>query len=403
MKLRIILRDDCWREFRPITTTRPTADILAGSFTFLGRLQKLFPESSFSVFCRPEVGKAFSARRGFLVNEPSPEERPILLTRPNVLFSEDLREAVTRSSPGTSFVSEDRVVAALLQGEDLPDSLEELDYDRIQIKAQIAETAPDLVNINAELIELDFREHYVPMVSGEFHPSAAFYGKENIYVSRSAEIMAGAVLDARSGPIIVEDGAEVGPGVSIQGPCYIGPETKLVSGWIRPGCSFGPACRIGGEVEASIFNGYSNKYHEGFVGYSLIGEWVNLGALTTTSDLKNNYGEIRINMGDGERSTGRIKLGSFIGDHSKTGIGALLNSGTVIGAHVNHYGTGLPPKFIPDFSWGSVDSYVVYQLEKALETARKVMLRRGVEMLPAEEELYRGIFRRREEKSQKRD
>ena len=140
------------------------------------------------------------------------------------------------------------------------------------------------------------------------------------------------VLDAEHGPIYIDAGAEIHPFTRIEGPCYIGAGSVLFGAKCRAGNSIGPMCRIGGEIEGTIIQGYSNKYHDGFLGHAYVGQWVNLGALTTNSDLKNDYSEVRITLdGQSPIATGSNKVGALIGDHAKTSIGTLLNTGDVRG------------------------------------------------------------------------
>src|SRR5436190_22914514 len=138
----------------------------------------------------------------------------------------------------------------------------------------------------------------------------------------------------------------------LEGPCYIGPQTHVLGAKIRSGTTLGPNCRIGGEVEESIIHGHSNKYHDGFLGHAYVGEWVNLGALTTNSDLKNDYSTVSVMMGGKSVDTGSTKVGSLIGDHVKTSIGTLMNTGSVVGTMAILVATGAPlPKYIPPFAW----------------------------------------------------
>jgi hypothetical protein len=141
----------------------------------------------------------------------------------------------------------------------------------------------------------------------------------------------------------------------------------------------GPYTYLRGEVEETAVLGYSNKAHDGFLGHSLLGRWVNLGALTTNSDLKNNYGPIRIGSRNGLGETGMLKLGCFLGDHTKTAIGTMLNTGTVVGPGANVFGDAMPPKWVPPFAWGTGESRARYRKEDFLETALQVMRRRDVE------------------------
>ena len=191
------------------------------------------------------------------------------------------------------------------------------------------------------------------------------------------------VIDTKSGPVTIGRGAVVFPHSRLEGPCYIGPETQVTRGNIHEGCSFGPVVRVGGEVEESIIHGYSNKYHDGFLGHAYVGEWVNLGALTTNSDLKNDYSTVEMYMQDagGKWSyidTGDTKVGSFIGDHTKTSIGTFLNTGSHVGVMTLLMATGkVLPKFIPSFSWfveGAVTAG--FGFGKLVETAEVATARR---------------------------
>ncbi len=177
-------------------------------------------------------------------------------------------------------------------------------------------------------------------------------------------------------------------------PCIVGHDTWLLSGLIGAS-TFGPGCRVQGEVDASIFQGWSNKRHQGFVGHSWIGEWSNLGALTTTSDLKNNYGPVRVHWGGVERDSGVTKLGSMLGAHTKTSIGTLLSTGAMIGSACNLFGGGtLTPKWLPPFSWWDGESSVPYTLDAFLKTAQVVMDRRERTLTRADEHILRELFER---------
>ena len=221
------------------------------------------------------------------------------------------------------------------------------------------------------------------------------YGPEDrVYIGEGAEIHPYVVIDTRNGPVIVDRGTEVHPFTRIEGPSYIGPNCTLLGAKIREGCSFGPVCRIGGEVEESIVQGYSNKYHDGFLGHAYVGEWVNLGALTTNSDLKNDYSTVQVYLKGKLVDTGELKVGSFIGDHTKTSIGTLLNTGTTIGIMCNIVGVGaLPPKYVPPFSLfvnGKITKGLGFKA--LLETARTSMSRRKIELSAEEEHLLRAIY-----------
>jgi UDP-N-acetylglucosamine diphosphorylase/glucosamine-1-phosphate N-acetyltransferase len=229
-------------------------------------------------------------------------------------------------------------------------------------------------------------------VRGELHPSATVYEPARVTIEVGARVDAGAVLDAREGPIHIATEAIVQSHTLVIGPCVVGAGTHLLGGVIAHS-TIGPGCRIAGEVDACVWQGWANKRHHGFVGHSWIGEWANLGALTTTSDLKNNYGTIRVQVGSRELDSGLIKLGSILGAGVKTGIGTLLPSGAMIGTGSHLFGGGhYAPKRLPAFSWWDGERAVEYQLEKFLATARTAMGRRGRELSGAEEETLRTLF-----------
>jgi len=158
-------------------------------------------------------------------------------------------------------------------------------------------------------------------------PSALRGSRKDVYVARGAKIHPMVVIDAANGPVYLDEDVEVHPFTRIEGPCFVGKKSILLGTKCREGNSIGPWCRVGGEVEESIIQGYSNKYHDGFLGHAYVGEWVNLGALTTNSDLKNDYGDVEVIL-PGRRpiNTQSTKVGSLIGDHTKTSIGTLLNT-----------------------------------------------------------------------------
>ena len=211
----------------------------------------------------------------------------------------------------------------------------------------------DLVTHNAEAITSDFKMTASSGIEGSMDELSCVYGPKDLcFVAPGAEIHPMVVLDTRSGPVTIAENAVVFPHTRIEGPSYIGTGTQIVGGKIREGCSIGPVCRVGGEVEEAIIHGHSNKYHDGFLGHSYVGEWVNLGALTTNSDLKNDYTNVEMKIGGKIFNTGSTKVGSFIGDHTKTSIGTLLNTGSFIGIMCLLMASGVPlPKFIPSFSW----------------------------------------------------
>lgn len=183
------------------------------------------------------------------------------------------------------------------------------------------------------------------------------------------------VLDATAGPIMIAHGAKVHAFTRLAGPCYVGRDSVILGGDVAA-ASIGPVCKIRGEVSTIIVLGYANKSHDGFVGHSYLGRWVNVGAGTVTSNLKNTYSPVEFWTPRGERKTGLQFLGTFFGDHAKTGIGTPLTTGTVLGAGACVFGSEMQPKVVPPFAWGSSPPYDTFQLDKFLTVTERVMARR---------------------------
>jgi UDP-N-acetylglucosamine diphosphorylase/glucosamine-1-phosphate N-acetyltransferase len=215
------------------------------------------------------------------------------------------------------------------------------------------------------------------LLSGGAVENATVIGSHKVYLEMGASIEPYVVLDASAGPILIRRGASIASFTRIVGPCYIGENSIIVGDAIRA-CSIGDVCKIRGEISGSIVLGHSNKGHTGFVGSSYVGRWVNFGAGTTTSNLKNTYGSVQISTETGLRDTGLQFLGSLVGDHAKTGIGTMLTTGCVVGTGANVFGATTSPKRIPPFAWGDTEPYDRYQLDKFLEVAERMMERRHV-------------------------
>jgi UDP-N-acetylglucosamine diphosphorylase/glucosamine-1-phosphate N-acetyltransferase len=253
----------------------------------------------------------------------------------------------------------------------------------------------DIVARNAEYVAKDFEIEGHIGVSNRHLATAALVGPSNrLSIHETARIDPYTVFDTTNGPITVAAGAWVQPFTRIEGPSYIGRDTQLFRANLRGGVTIGPSCRIGGEVEASIVHGFSNKYHEGFLGHAYVGEWVNLGAITSNSDLRNDYGEVYVPLGGDPVATGQAKVGCFIGDHTRTGLGSMLNTGTAIGVMCNVLPAGpLLPKHVPSFTavlYGRVAPG--FPVDQLFATARIVMGRRGQAFTEVYEQLYLDLY-----------
>jgi UDP-N-acetylglucosamine diphosphorylase/glucosamine-1-phosphate N-acetyltransferase len=256
-----------------------------------------------------------------------------------------------------------------------------------KLDAQWLSGADDMIRHHSELLLRDTTA-LAAAQRGDAAVRRAEVGEHAVRVEAGAVIEPHVVFDTTAGPIIVGRHARIAAFTRIAGPCYIGEYTEILGGRIS-GSAIGEHCKIHGDVSATVFVGHANKAHEGFVGHSIIGRWANLGAGTTTSNLKNSYGPVRVWSPGGERNTGLTFLGSLIGDHAKLGIGTMLGTGTVIGAGANVFGTMRPPKRVPPFAWGDAPPYETFSIDKFLEVAARVMQRRNVTLTAAKAERLR--------------
>jgi UDP-N-acetylglucosamine diphosphorylase/glucosamine-1-phosphate N-acetyltransferase len=204
-------------------------------------------------------------------------------------------------------------------------------------------------------------------------------GSHGVTVEQGASVEPYVIFDATAGPILVRSGATIAAFTRLVGPCFIGAGSTIVGDRIS-GCSIGERCKVRGEISSTIVLGYSNKGHTGFVGHSYLGRWVNLGAGTTTSNLKNTYGSVHLWTPDGLVDSGQQFLGTMFGDHVKTGIGTMLTTGTVLGAGANVFGGKSHPKLVAPFAWGEGEPYASFKMTKFMDVAERMMHRRGVDL-----------------------
>jgi UDP-N-acetylglucosamine diphosphorylase/glucosamine-1-phosphate N-acetyltransferase len=254
----------------------------------------------------------------------------------------------------------------------------------------------DLVNLNGAEIVADFAllaPEKEKRMRGTVYEGAHLVNPGNIVIGEGSKVKPGVVLDAEGGPIWIGNNVTVFPNAVIEGPAFVGDRSLVkVGAKIYENTSIGPVCKVGGEVEGAVIHSYSNKQHDGFLGHAYLGMWVNLGADTNNSDLKNNYGNVKLVI-DGETvDSGSMFMGLVMGDHSKSSINSMFNTGTVVGVSSNIFGSGFPPKSVPSFAWGGAEGLKTYDLEKALEVARRVMGRRKMALSGAEEKVLRAVF-----------
>jgi UDP-N-acetylglucosamine diphosphorylase/glucosamine-1-phosphate N-acetyltransferase len=400
----LLFEDPGWPDLGPLTELLPVQALAFGDSDLTTRWRRAVPKSRLiGLEARPLALAAW--RDAPAAEEPSAGSAEALAVNAAALPGPWL-EAALAGPPGVAWIAGDRLVGARLplarlaegrgRGPGFESFLRHLALPATTVEARVLRWPWDLVEWNLEALAGDL-ERARPLREGEIHKLAAIEEPSRVVVERGARVDAHAVLDARMGPIRLAKGSVVLSHTLMQGPCSVGPGTELLGGTIGRS-TFGPGCRVAGEVDASVWQGWANKRHHGFVGHSAIGEWVNLGALTTTSDLKNTYGLVRAWVGGREVDTGLHKVGATLGAHAKTGIGTLLPTGAVIGTGSNLFGGGrFAPKHVPAFTWWGGETAEEHRLERFLETARLAMSRRERPLREAEEAALRALFAATEE------
>ena len=406
--MRLILVDrsaEVRSRFHPVALSRPVWELRTGMTTLGEKLVRRTGPDDVACFVPDYLAEAYRATTDRPVNDPAALAGDDLL----LVDARVRADSFDVPSSGPSRIALDadgrilygrvtRSDAATLPADDV-DAFLAAARDRLPTTRAAVATYDyiwDLILANPAQLRADFAAAGRSGIEGNVEQPSAIRGSErNVYVAPGARIHPMAVIDATDGPVTIDEGAEVHPFTRIVGPCYIGPGTVLLGAKCHEGNSFGPHCRIGGEVECSIIQGYTNKYHDGFLGHAYVGEWVNLGALTTNSDLKNDYSNVSVIMyGHRPTDTGSDKVGCFIGDHIKTSIGTFLNTGAYVGAMGVIMATGKPlQKFIPSFAWVLEGVVTKGFGKKALyRTAAQVMQRRGREWTKADQAMWDHVF-----------
>jgi len=316
----------------------------------------------------------------------------------------DLYAAIQQLEPMEQLVQNGTIIAARVSDAEIqflpklhiPVTLKEVNYEGQLRRLQ---NIWDIFSLNEEAIVADFALLTTGRTSQPIPEGVIVKHKDNLFIEEGAIINAGCIINAE-GPVYIGKEAEILEGVLIRGPLALCEHAVVKMGAkLYKGTTIGPGCKVGGEISNVVFFANSNKAHDGYLGNSVIGEWCNLGADTNCSNLKNNYDTIKIWDEHNFKSvqTGLTFCGLMMGDHSKCGINTMFNTGTVVGVSANIYGGSFPEKFIPSFTWGGSEGLTSYRLERALETANRMMQRRGKNMSASEIKMYTDIYERTRE------
>ncbi|HOL35761.1 MAG TPA: putative sugar nucleotidyl transferase [bacterium] len=397
MKL-IVYENDTWSNLTPLSYIRPVFELRCGMYTLLERILNKAKTDDVILFVRDYLANLVRKKYKYPVNHVSELNDDLLIVDGKLLATDNFKtdkEAVYLCDNEIVYAFVKKENASKINGMNLAQILDFVKtLPAVNIDAKLMRYPWNFIHENPEMLKKDFISCGKKGIEGVFSPQAGVKGPDDIFIGEGAEIHPFVVLDTSSGSIFIDKKARIFPFSRIEGPCYIGEDTHIMPGAsIREGNSIGPVCRIGGELEESIIQGYSNKYHDGFIGHAYIGEFVNLGALTTNSDLKNDYSTVSVYVNGKPVDTGDLKVGSFIGDHTKTSIGTLFNTGTSAGVMCNITAGGILPKFFPSFVWYVNNKFMKgFGLEMMLNTARAAMDRRKRVLTQEEEDVIRKVY-----------
>ncbi|MCL4518720.1 MAG: hypothetical protein M1587_05930 [Thaumarchaeota archaeon] len=378
----------------PLTLTSASFDLILGTCTILDRIERAFGRKVENLFVPEYLKETVRERHPEVKVNELVDEKCVVVSSLIAPRSELLREASTmKSDQDTVFTDShgDPVFACLERfgSEGFSKKIAKKELGKNLSDHALIRYPWELVSHNSQAIIQDFVETRPRQVALRRVGARG----TKISVADSVDLESNVTLDSRSGPIILDEKAEVQSFSRIEGPCYVGKKTKVKSALLRGGTTVGEECRVSGEIEESVISSYTNKNHEGFIGHSYIGSWVNLGALTTNSDLKNSYGTIKMKVGNKVVDTGSMKVGVFIGDMCKTAIGTLIFSGKSIGVSSQLFGT--VTEDVPSFTFygkslGSESKELI--LESAVETQKRMMQRRNVPASRAYLGMIRSVF-----------
>jgi len=399
-----IFEDSGYANLLPLTHTRPVYLLRLGIKDLLAKILDYIPGHLETILhCRSGLKPLLKTLYEYPVNELKNTE--VIFINGRIVADESLVKDLRINSSKNFLISYNdvpliaRLDAKALKGFKFTETLDiqtfrSFKLTETNLNIPIVNYFWDILLRNGNDINIDSRKTGLLGKHNSSVQSAHLVNPQNIFIGKDVTLKPGVVLDAGSGAIFIDNNVEILPNAVIIGPAYIGYKTLIKAGAkIYGNTSIGPVCKIGGEVENSIIQGHTNKQHEGYLGHSYLGSWVNLGAGTENSDLKNNYQQVRIQISAGKPVDSQLQFaGCCLGDHTKTGIKTMLNTGTVLGCFCNVFGAGFQPKYLPAFTWNdNKNPPEEYHLEDALQTARAVFLRRNLALTKELETLYRSI------------
>lgn len=402
-----IYEDINYQNLLPLVYFRPVYELRCGILTLKEKIELSYRNIPVVLHSREYLTETLRLKYpNYSVNSLPQNISSCLFINGSVVAQESIINQILLDGDDTIYYNSNCIVAAKLSGKYLEDIRKNysslLDFEEIkELPKKFVEVINinfpwDLINLNGSQIISDFDrlvDKNQPLIKGKIYEGVHLINPENIFIDEGTKIKPGVVLDAEEGPIFIGKNVKIFPNAVIEGPCFIGDNSAIkIGAKIYENTSIGEVCKVGGEVECSVIHSYSNKQHDGFLGHAYLTQWINLGADTNNSDLKNNYSSVKVTINNKVIDSGSMFMGLIMGDHSKSSINTMFNTGTIVGVCCNIFGSGFPPKFVPSFSWGGSDNITVYELEKSMEVAKRVMARRNVEFTDAYKKLYEKVF-----------
>lgn len=397
-----VFEDNQYAKLLPLVHARAVFELRCGLFSALERAIRQYPHATITLFCRNYLSDVMHERYSYRINSLHTTDDTCLFLNGRQLLS----FPISTEGPEEIGIQDNTLVYVRLTGKNAkklsPEMFLSDDPVRIlqgsvrsrNIHAPVIHYFWDLIKYNKSQIEKDYLLFVKKgTILGKVYDGVYFVNEGQISIGEDSRIKPGCVFDAEEGPIYVGRHVTIAPNTTVEGPVFIGDHTVVQSQTrVREGSNIGEACKVGGEIVNTIFHSYTNKQHDGFIGDSYVGSWVNIGANTVNSNLLNTYGNIKVEMEEDLVDTNHMFLGMAMGDHTKTAIHTTIMTGSIIGFACNLISTSYLPKYLPSFTWYSNHGMVVYNMEKALLVAKIAMKRRGKEMTSAEEQLFRRIF-----------
>lgn len=379
----ILFEDNARTKLLPLTYTRPVAELRIGILTIREKWEGL----GHSVSCLTE---------DYLQSKFGPVSKSAgLYVNARIIPTTELVAEIGKLKPGNGLKANGTLLAYQAEKDKLDINTyltRSVEYSDVLL---IIDSVTDIFTKNGEALQLDFDMLTKGRKSEEISSSNTVIGnKKLIFLEKGAKAEA-SVFNTTAGPIYIGKNAEVMEGCLIRGPFALCEESVLkMSCKVYGPSTIGPHSKVGGEINNSVIFGYSNKAHDGFLGNSVVGEWCNLGADTNNSNLKNNYGNVKLfdYSTKKNKDSGLQFCGLIMADHSKCGINTMFNTGTVVGVGANIFGGGFPPTHIPSFSWGGSGGFETYHLDKMFETTERVLERRKMKLTKEEKEILKKIF-----------